>query len=155
MYALAVAGLNGELGRNSLRWKCWFGDAAPAFLQGQQRDSERQLPLYMARPRDPLIDLTPFWKTDLYQLCGNIHGLPNAPHLWCQEVKGRLRGIGYRQHDFDKMMLCKYDSDDNLQSAVICYVEDFLGIHRHDYDAEGLHDLGANFATLTQVLHQE
>ena len=73
MYALAVAGLNGELGRNSLRWKCWFGDAAPAFLQP---DSERQLPLYMARPRDPLIDLTPFRKTDLYQFAGILTGFP-------------------------------------------------------------------------------
>ena len=74
-------------------------------------------------------------------VCGNIHGLPHAPHLWSQEVIGRLRSTGYRQRDFDKMMFCKYDSDGNLQSAVNCYVDDFLGINRHDYDAKELHDL--------------
>jgi hypothetical protein len=59
MYALAVAGLNGELGRNSLRWKCWLGDAAPAFLQP---DSERQLPLYMADHEIHLSISLPFGK---------------------------------------------------------------------------------------------
>ena len=64
--------------------------------------------------------------------------------------------MGFPMHRTCGVKKSKADSvDDNLQSAVICYVEDFLGIHRHDYDAEGLHDLGANFATLTQVLHQE
>lgn len=141
MYALAVAGMNRELGRTSSKWKCWLGDAATAFLQGRQPDDERGLPLYMARPKDPLIDMTPFWKTELYQVLGNIYGLPNAPHLWCQEVINRLLGINYKQHDFDKMMFCKYDANGDLQSAVMCYVDDFFGIHRSDYEIQELHDL--------------
>ena len=50
----------------------------------------RKLPLFMSPPRDPLIDRTPFWKDTMYQVIGNMYGLPNAPYLWTEEVVGRL-----------------------------------------------------------------
>ena len=81
LYVMAVAGTNGELAGSTMKWKCWLGDAETAFLQGRQPDGERQLPLYMARPQDPLIAMTPYWKTELYEVLGNIYGLPNAPYL--------------------------------------------------------------------------
>ena len=140
LYAMSVAGTNGELADTNKKWKTWLGDAATAFLQGRQPDGERQLPLYMARPKDPVIDLTPKWKTDIYEVLGNIYGLPNAPYLWCQEAINRLKSIGYIQHDFDKMRFCKYDGN-SVISLVLCYVDDFYGLHREDYDAKELHDL--------------
>lgn len=58
-YVCPSSGWPCELGRNSLRWKCWLGDAAPAFLQP---DSERQLPLYMADHEIHLSISLPFGK---------------------------------------------------------------------------------------------
>ena len=40
-------------------WSAWSGDAATAFLQGQQE--ERPLPLHLSPPRDGLIALTDTW----------------------------------------------------------------------------------------------
>ena len=139
LYAMAVAGMNGELAGSTMKWKCWLGDAATAFLQGRQPDGERQLPLYMARPQDPLIAMTPFWKTELYEVLGNIYGLPNAPYLWCCEVINRLKSLGYVQHDFDRMLFMKYDHHGDVISLVMCYVDDFFGIHRSDYEVSELH----------------
>lgn len=138
LFAMSVAGMNSELGDTSKTWKTWLGDAATAFLQGKQANGERRLPLYMARPRGPLIDLTPFWKTDLYEVLGNIYGLPNTPY--CQEVINPLKSSGYIQHDFGKMLFCKYDGG-SIISLVMCYVDDFYGLHREDYDVKELHDL--------------
>ena len=80
------------------------------------------------------------WKTDIYEVTGDIYGLPNAPHLWCQEVIGRLKKIGYIQHDFDKMLFCLYDDNNQIQSLVMCYVDDFFGIHRDDHQIKELHE---------------
>ena len=69
VYAFTVGGMNGELGRISMRWRAWLGDAATAFLQGKQPDCERKMPLYMARPKDPLFDLTPDWSPATSTVC--------------------------------------------------------------------------------------
>eukprot|EP00435_Cladocopium_sp_Y103_P033973 s697_g8.t1 len=66
VYLIAVAGLNKEFNETNHRWRPWLGDVATAFLQGRQPDGERKLPLYLRRPQDPLIDMTPFWKNELY-----------------------------------------------------------------------------------------
>ena len=82
--------------------------------------------------------MTPFWKNELYQVTGNIYGLPNAPYLWTEEVVARLTELGYRRHDFDRMLFCLYDSNNQLVSLVMCYVDDFFGIHREDHNPEEL-----------------
>ena len=142
LFSMITAGMNGELGSTSHRWKAWLADAQTAFLQGSQEDSERTMPLFMAAPRDPLIDKTPFWKTEIYQILGNVYGLPNAPHLWSEEVGKRLLGLGYRRHSFDKMLFLRYDpaSPDDIMSMIMGYVDDFLGVHRQDYPIQEVHD---------------
>lgn len=138
VYLVAVSGLNKEFNETGHAWRPWLGDAATAFLQGRQPDDERKLPLFLRRPQDPLIDMTPFWKTEIYQVTGNIYGLPNAPYLWTEEVVARLTELGYRRHDFDRMLFCLYDSNNELVSIVMCYVDDFLGAHREDHNPEEL-----------------
>ena len=44
VFAMIVAGYNGELLASSKRWTTWVADAATAFLQGSQE--ERTMPLY-------------------------------------------------------------------------------------------------------------
>ncbi|CAK9023753.1 Copia protein, partial [Durusdinium trenchii] len=85
MYAMIVAGMNQELFDTQKPWLAWAGDAQTAFLQGKQKDSERPLPLYMRLPKDGLIEKTGHWRSDLYQILGNVYGLSNAPHLWSEE----------------------------------------------------------------------
>ena len=141
MFLLSVAGWNCEILHDGLQWKTWLGDAQTAFLQGRQPDGERKLPLFMSAPKDPLIDRTPFWKDSIYHVTGNIYGLPNAPYLWTEEVVGRLTSLSYVRHDFDRMMFLKYDNNNNqIISLIICYVDDFFGIHRQDYEIAEVHE---------------
>ena len=100
LYLIAVSGMNREFNQTKHLWHSWLGDAQTAFLQGRQPDGERKLPLFLKRPCDPLIDMTPYWKNELYQVTGNIYGLPNAPFLWMEEVVARLTALGYVRHDF-------------------------------------------------------
>lgn len=139
MFVMSVAGMNREILHSGLPWRVWLGDAQTAFLQGRQPDGERKLPLFMSAPRDPLIDRTPFWKDALYRVTGNIYGLPNAPYLWTEEVVGRLTSLNYVRHDFDRMLFLKYDDCNEIMSLIICYVDDFYGIHRQDYDIGEVH----------------
>ena len=138
LYLIAVSGMNREFNQTKHLWQSWLGDAQTAFLQGRQPDGERKLPLFLKRPCDPLIDMTPYWKNELYQVTGNIYGLPNAPFLWMEEVVARLTALGYVRHDFDRMLFCLYGKDGQLISLVMCYVDDFFGIHREDHDPTDL-----------------
>ena len=134
LFAMLVAGMNKELLESRLSWSGWIGDASTAFLQGSQPDHERGLPIFMKPPQDGLIEMTGAWKSELYQILGNIYGLSNAPHLWCEEVRKRLFSVGYQGHDFDHMLFYKRDSTGQLVSLLLVYVDDFIGIFRQDYD---------------------
>ncbi|CAK9103941.1 unnamed protein product [Durusdinium trenchii] len=142
MYAMIVAGMNQELFDTQKPWLAWAGDAQTAFLQGKQKDSERPLPLYMRPPKDGLIEKTGHWRSDLYQILGNVYGLSNAPHLWSEEVTSRLTSKGYGRHGFDPQLFFKRDPKSGYPvSMLIVYVDDFLGLHRADYEITEIQDL--------------
>ena len=128
LYCLIVAGHNRELFDTDHEWVSWSGDAATAFLQGKQEDSERPAPLYMKAPADGLIEC------ELYQILGNVYGLANAPALWT----GELLGLGYTRHVFDQMLFYLVNEADQIVSLVMIYVDDFLGLHRKDHDISAL-----------------
>ena len=128
MFIMAVAGFNKELLESGLLWRTWLADASTAFLQGSQSDSERSHPLYMWAPKDPLIEKSGHWKSDIYEILGNVYGLSNAPHLWAMEVSGTLSKLGYEPMDFDRMVFTKRDAHGALVSAILVYVDDFLGL---------------------------
>jgi hypothetical protein len=58
VYLFMVAGFNKAINKEGKSWTSWLADAATAFLQGAQPDSERKEPLYLLPPRDPLIAMT-------------------------------------------------------------------------------------------------
>ncbi len=138
IYAMIVAGYNGELLTTKQKWSAWSGDAATAFLQGQQ--AERRLPLYLSPPRDGLISQTNTWQHSLYRIKGNIYGLANAPVTWNREVIKRLQSLSYQQHSFDKQFFYKVHNG-QVVSAVLIYVDDFIGVHRADHQISELHNL--------------
>ena len=76
--ALYASGANGKAFNNKARWTLWFGDAATAFLQGRQAQEERNGPLDLRPPRDPLIKAAGAFPHDLYVLEGNVYGLSNG-----------------------------------------------------------------------------
>ena len=53
--AVATSGYNREFNHDHGRWRLLLLDAEKAFLQGKQDDSERDGPLYMQSPRDPIL----------------------------------------------------------------------------------------------------
>ena len=138
LYAMLVAGYNSELFSTNFQWKAWSGDAATAFLQGQQ--SERALPLFLLPPKDGLIAMTNTWQSQLYRIRGNVYGLANAPFTWQKEVMKRLDSLDYRKHSFDHQLFYKV-VDGEVVSVLLVYVDDFIGIARSDYRISEVHDL--------------
>ena len=128
LFCILTAGSNREFDDSGLLWKGWSGDASTSA-------SERDQPLYLVPPTDGITAMTPCWKAPLYLVCTNIYGLSNAPRLWALTVIARLKELDYRQHSFDKMVFLKF-REERLVSIIIVYVDDFLGVHREDYDID-------------------
>ena len=127
-FLIFLSGLHSKAFRSDKVWKLWAGDASTAFLQGQQDLSERAGKLYLKAPRDPLLIRAGVFKSELYEILGNVYGLSNAPYTWAQEVTKRLVNLGFIVHSFDRMMFW-YPDPDNAPcpaAVLICYVDDFL-----------------------------
>ncbi|CAK9056155.1 unnamed protein product [Durusdinium trenchii] len=125
-FLIFLSGLHSKAFRSDKVWKLWAGDASTAFLQGQQDLSERAGKLYLKAPRDPLLIRAGVFKSELYEILGNVYGLSNA--TWAQEVTKRLVNLGFIVHSFDRMMFW-YPDPDNAPcpaAVLICYVDDFL-----------------------------
>ena len=138
LYSMLVAGYNGDLFESGLKWRGWSGDAATAFLQGQQ--SERSEPLFLLPPSDGLISMTSTWQSRLYRIRGNVYGLANAPFTWQKEVMKRLDSLQYKKHSFDHQLFYKVVNDEVI-SILLVYVDDFIGIARSDYNIAEVHNL--------------
>ena len=134
MFLMIVAGYNGCLFDTSFSWVGYIGDAKTAFLQGMQDPKERAGPLFLRPPRDGLIAQTNTWTAKLYQIHGNIYGLANAPVTWQKEVIKRLHSISFQQHGFDRQLFVKRNEQGQIVAAILTYVDDFVILHREDYD---------------------
>ena len=95
MLTVCVSGLNQQFGRRG-QWYLMAADASTAFLQGRQPQGERPDKLYMSAPQDPIIGQTVGFDAPLFEITGNVYGLPNAPRLWAQEVIKKLTAAGFR-----------------------------------------------------------
>ena len=105
LFLVLTAGSNREFSNTKKKWFGWTGDAATAFLQGEQPANERTLPLYIKPPDDGVTRSTGCWKAPLCLVLTNIYGLANAPRLWANTVVQRLKKLGYRQHSFDRLSI--------------------------------------------------
>ena len=119
--------------------KFGWGDAQTAFLTVVNLTVKESCLYSCHRPET-------HWSTEhhtgkvlsLYWVTGKIYGwlatfMDFQTHLWTEEVVGRLTGLNYVRHDFDKMLfLNQVWWQPEIMSLIICYVDDFFGIHRQD-----------------------
>ena len=138
VYIIFVSGANSKAFGSRDVWLLWCGDASTAFLQGDPDWSERAGKLYLKPPRDPIAERAKVFKSQLYEITGNIYGLSNAPYTWAVEVSRRLEAIGFICHSFDKMLFWFPDPHNAPApcALLICYVDDFLLTHNSSFPFE-------------------
>ena len=138
VYIIFVSGANSKAFGSRDVWLLWCGDASTAFLQGDPDLSERAGKLYLKPPRDPIVERAKVFKSQLYEITGNIYGLSNAPYTWAVEVSRRLEAIGFICHSFDKMLFWFPDPHNAPApcALLICYVDDFLLTHNSSFPFE-------------------
>lgn len=118
-------------------WNLQTSDVATAFLQGQQQD--RDLPLFMRAPTDPLVEKSGrFHDAQIYLVLGNIYGLANAPYLWSLEVRRRMAELGFVSHSLDVMCFTHRDPKGIIDAICIFHVDDVLISHAPSYDMRQL-----------------
>ena len=142
--AAFISGRNAMFNNKRHRWALWSGDVKTAFLQGVQED--RHLPLFLEPPKDGITKMAETFRSELYEILGNIYGLANAPRVWSREVHRRLISAGYTRHTLDHQLYYLWrklpgESYPSLCSMIIVYVDDFLMAHDIRYDRRHVLDL--------------
>jgi hypothetical protein len=140
LLAIFIAGKNGIMENDPVRWILWAGDVSTAFLQGAQDKSERPEDLFLLPPQDEVTKMAKTFRAPLYRVKGNIYGLASAPRTWYREVCRRLKTINFIQHSLDHLLFYKRDGD-KLLAICIVYVDDVLLAYREDYNKEEFHNL--------------
>ena len=129
--AIAAAGANREFNNDGCLWALWLSDAEKAFLQGSQDTSERDGPIFMQSPRDPILEMANAYPSELYEVIGNCYGLCNAPRTWYKKVDHDLKmEQNFQQHSFDRC--CYYHlnkKDGSLDCVLIVHVDDFMAVY--------------------------
>ena len=139
LLTLYICGVNGKFNNQSRGWQLFAADASIAFLQGQQPSDERPGDLYMLPPDDPIMNqVVDGWTHPLYKIVGNIYGLANAPRLWGQEVISKLTKEDFKAHTLDRMFFVHRNKLNQVDCAIIVYVDDFLVVRHESYPLETL-----------------
>ena len=139
--SIAASGSNSLFNNDNRRWCLWLSDAAQAFLQGRQDPTERNGPIYMSPPRDPIIEAAGAYPAVLYEVIGNCYGLANAPRVWFQRVCEGLFSIHFAQHTFDKCLFYHSGADGLLDCVLIVHVDDFMAAYSETFDLDSLKNL--------------
>ena len=137
----AAAGMNRQFNHDGRLWKLWISDAAQAFLQGRQDESERGGPLFMEPPRDPIQVEAGSFPSDLYQIQGNCYGLANAPRVWYNKVKESMLASGFVLHSFDRCFFQHFDGGGQLDAMAIVHVDDFLVVYSETFNLSLLEEM--------------
>ena len=124
-------------------WSLVTGDVEVAFLQGKQTD--RQQPLYMLPPSDPILQAAEaFIGVLLFEITGNVYGLANAPYQFSLEVRGRMLVLKFRTHSLDSMFFFYFGPGPSgkwqLEAACLWHVDDMLLTHSPRYRVQDLKD---------------
>ena len=139
--SIAAAGSNKKFNGDNRRWFLWISDAAQAFLQGQQDESERSGPLFMFPPDDPIQKEAGAFPSPLYRIAGNAYGLSNAPRVWFTRVQQALLENEFVAHSFDKCFFMHWGADGLLDCLLIVHVDDFLAVCSETFNKEILQNL--------------
>ena len=136
------------------KWLLATGDVATAFLQGSHGE-ERDEPLYMAPPRDPIATAAgAFKEARLWKVVGNVYGLANAPHNFYLVVRDKMLSLEFVPHSLDVCFYMFFEQIEpateeqfkndiwigmvgqtwRLIAAVLFHVDDMLGAFSPVYD---------------------
>ena len=148
--SIATAGANGLFDNQPYKWQLWLSDAAQAFLQGKQDPSERNGPIYMQPPRDPIIEAAGAYPASLYEVTGNCYGLANAPRVWFNRVCEELFKASFKQHTFDRCLFYHRGPNDELDCILIVHVDDFMATYSEVFDVKILEEL-FEWGSITRV----
>jgi len=132
--SVASSGANRLFNNDNKRWSLWISDAEKAFLQGSQDTSERDGPLFMSPPSDPLITASGSFPAPLYQIVGNCYGLPNAPRVWYRRVLQAVQDAQFQVHSFDRCCFYHIGEDGKLDCVMIVHVDDFMAAFSETFD---------------------
>ncbi len=118
----------------SHNWVLGAGDVESSFLQGEQLDREQ--PIYLIPPSDPILKDAGAFPAPLYEIVGNVYGSANGPYLWAMHVIATMLSFGFVQHSLDVMLFLWYDSSGGLLCIVGFHVDDALLAmsERFDFD---------------------
>eukprot|EP00971_Amphidinium_carterae_P325704 6456102-Amphidinium_carterae.1 len=109
---------------SSTSWELVTADVQTAFLQGKQN---RACPLFMSRPRDPILDQAGVFQDDLSEIVGNVYGLVSAPSTFCDEVvKAMVNKVGGTSHPLDKMFFAWRTQHNKVCALALFHVDDLL-----------------------------
>ena len=135
--SIAASGANILFTVDGKKWYLWLSDASQAFLQGSQDPSERNGPLYMEPPKDPIRHEAGAFPAALYEVTGNCYGLANAPRVWYNKVRTKLLAANFVQHSFDRCLFYHIGETDGLLDAVlIVHVDDFMCTYSDTFHLE-------------------
>ena len=141
MLSLYASGANQKFGRKG-RWFLKSADASTACLQGKQPEDERPDKLYMLPPQDPITAQARGLEAPLFEIVGNVHGLPNAPRLWSKEVDSKLKKAGFKTRTLDDMLFLYRDPKTNdLLCMVLVYVDDFMMLYHESFQSDTLREM--------------
>eukprot|EP00434_Breviolum_minutum_P022664 symbB.v1.2.020001.t1/scaffold1659.1/size107071/3 len=132
----AAAGMNQQFNGDGREWFLWISDAAQAFLQGRQDASERNGPLFMQPPRDPILQEAGAYPAPLYQIEGNCYGLANAPRVWYNKVKEELLKAHFEMHSLDHCFFTHRGKTGDLDAMLIVHVDDFLMCYSSSFNID-------------------
>ena len=132
----AAAGMNQQFNGDGRERFLWISDAAQAFLQGRQDASERNGPLFMQPPRDPILQEAGAYPAPLYQIEGNCYGLANAPRVWYNKVKEELLKAHFEMHSLDHCFFTHRGKSGDLDAMLIVHVDDFLMCYSSSFNID-------------------
>ena len=102
--------------------KLEVGDVSTAFLQGDKKESDRDVYLEPTTDLRTRLNIT---KDDIMKLTGSVYRLRNAPRSWYLRVRKDLETLGWRCHQLDQCVFLLYDGNELVGTCGV-YVDDFI-----------------------------
>jgi len=118
-------------------WILTSADIKNAFLQGKSSQNPGE-ELFWSPPRDPLVSAAGVFSARLYRIVGNLYGRVDAPVIFCDFLRGKMRDLGFIAHSLDCMTFMFFatvaDGRYLLLAIAVFHVDDMLLAHSPEFD---------------------
>jgi len=117
-------------------WTLISADIKNAFLQGKSSQTGEEL--FWCPPRDPLVSAAGVFSARLYRIIGNLYGRVDAPVIFCDFLRGKMRDLGFIAHSLDCMTFLFFatvaDGRYLLLAIAVFHVDDMLLAYSPEFD---------------------